>query len=120
MQYTIPQEDFDKLLVRFSRLSTKVRNAARMHLVFGYSQAEAARVCNVGRVMLNKRVVAMRRYYESMQNCPPGWVTITLSLPKELLPNLGELQKEINAARDRISKESLLKVILSDRKDLTT
>lgn len=76
-----------------TRLHDRSRRMAYAVLVEGVSQAEAARREGVGRETARRAVARVLREYRRALGVPPGWETLTVSVPPEAAEEIRAIER---------------------------
>lgn len=97
-------EQFDAALER-SRLSDKGRDAARRVLVLKESQASIAKEIGVSREKVRQYCYAVYKRHIALSDCPEGWISTTVCLPKHALKDVQALEKRLLMEHERQKSE---------------
>lgn len=98
----LTQEQFDAA-VALSRLSTKGRDASLRVLVKKESQAFVAKDIGVSREKVRQYCHAVYKRHISLADCPVGWISTTVCLPKHELSEVVALERRLRLAHERDS-----------------
>lgn len=96
----LTQEQFDTALTR-SRLSPKGRGAAHRVLVLKESQASIAKEIGVSREKVRQYCYAVYKRHIALSDCPEGWISTTVCLPKHALKEVQALEKRLRIEHER-------------------
>lgn len=96
----LTQEQFDAALQR-SRLSPKGRDAAQRVLVQKESQASIAKEIGVSREKVRQYCYAIYKRHISLSDCPEGWISTTVCLPKHALKEVQAMEKRLLMEHER-------------------
>jgi hypothetical protein len=102
----LTQEQFDAALER-SRLSPKGRAAAKRVLVGKESQAAVAKDIGVSREKVRQYCYAVYRRHITLTECPDGWISTTVCLPKDALKSVQQLEKKLRMEYERAKSKAI-------------
>lgn len=88
-------EEFERLAKRV-RFSARGRETARAVLVDGKRQADVAREYGIPRqyVQVSVRAILRRRRVLGSRKKPPGWVSVTVVVPRPIARQIKGIEKE--------------------------
>lgn len=102
----LTQEQFETAIER-SRLSPKGRAAALRVLVGKESQAAVAKEIGVSREKVRQYCYAVYRRHITLTDCPEGWISTTVCLPRNTLKEVQQMEKRLRMEYEREKSKAI-------------